>query len=102
MGSLLLAPLGGALALHIAGHAVSMPVLMWNPYVFGIVAKNSILLARFAIERCQGRAQGRGHHGRRPQARPAIVMTTMADGWGWCRRRYRWGDASGARRWRWW
>jgi multidrug efflux pump subunit AcrB len=79
MGSLLLAPLGGAIALHIAGHAVSMPVFIGILMLFGIVAKNSILLLDFTIEEM---AKGvpkdeaiidSGHKRAQP-----IVMTTMA------------------------
>jgi len=79
MGSLLLAPLGGALALHIVGMPISMPVLIGLLMLFGIVAKNSILLVDFAIEEM---AQGRekmeaildaGHKRAQP-----IVMTTVA------------------------
>ena len=79
MGSLLLAPLGGAIALHIAGHAVSMPVLIGILMLLGIVAKNSILLIDFAIEEM---AKGvpkdeaiidAGHKRAQP-----IVMTTVA------------------------
>ena len=47
MGSLLLAPLGGALALLITGNPISMPVLIGILMLLGIVAKNSILLCRF-------------------------------------------------------
>ncbi|MGC1470933.1 MAG: efflux RND transporter permease subunit, partial [Sphingorhabdus sp.] len=50
MGSLLLAPLGGMLALAIAGQPISMPVFIGILMLFGIVAKNSILLIDFAIE----------------------------------------------------
>ena len=79
MGSLLLAPLGGAIALHISGHAISMPVLIGILMLFGIVAKNSILLLDFTIEEM---AKGvpkdeaildAGHKRAQP-----IVMTTMA------------------------
>jgi multidrug efflux pump subunit AcrB len=79
MGSLLLAPLGGAIALHIAGHAISMPVFIGILMLFGIVAKNSILLLDFTIEEM---AKGvprdeaiidAGHKRAQP-----IVMTTMA------------------------
>jgi multidrug efflux pump subunit AcrB len=45
MGSLLNAPLGGLLALWIAGQPISMPVLIGALMLFGIVAKNSILLS---------------------------------------------------------
>jgi len=50
MGSLLLAPLGGGLALWITGTAVSMPVFIGLLMLLGIVAKNSILLVDMAIE----------------------------------------------------
>ena len=50
MGSLLLAPLGGAVALHLTGHVLSMPVFIGILMLLGIVAKNSILLIDFAIE----------------------------------------------------
>ena len=79
MGSLLLAPLGGAIALHIAGHALSMPVLIGILMLFGIVAKNSILLLDFTIEEM---AKGVPKHeaitdAGHKRAQP-IVMTTMA------------------------
>jgi len=79
MGSLLLAPLGGAIALHITGNPLSMPVLIGILMLLGIVAKNSILLLDFAIEEM---AKGvpkdeaiadSGHKRAQP-----IVMTTMA------------------------
>ena len=50
MGSLLLAPLGGMMALGIVGQPISMPVFIGVLMLFGIVAKNSILLIDFAIE----------------------------------------------------
>ena len=50
MGSLLLAPLGGILALKLCGMPISMPVYIGLLMLFGIVAKNSILLVDFAIE----------------------------------------------------
>jgi multidrug efflux pump subunit AcrB len=79
MGSLLLAPLGGALALHLAGHAVSMPVMIGILMLFGIVAKNSILLLDFTLEEmAKGVPKDQaiidaGHKRAQP-----IVMTTMA------------------------
>jgi multidrug efflux pump subunit AcrB len=79
MGSLLLAPLGGLIALHIAGHAVSMPVYIGILMLFGIVAKNSILLLDFTIEEmAKGVPKNEaildaGHKRAQP-----IVMTTMA------------------------
>jgi multidrug efflux pump subunit AcrB len=79
MASLLLAPLGGILALHVANMAVSLPVLIGMLMLFGIVAKNSILLIDFAIEEMRhGRSLmesilDAGHKRAQP-----IVMTTVA------------------------
>ena len=79
MGSLLLAPLGGFIALLITGHAVSMPVLIGILMLFGIVAKNSILLLDFSIEEMSKGVpkdeaiMDAGHKRAQP-----IVMTTMA------------------------
>jgi multidrug efflux pump subunit AcrB len=79
MGSLLLAPLGGAIALHLTGNALSLPVLIGILMLLGIVAKNSILLIDFALEEM---AKGvdrdtaiadAGHKRAQP-----IVMTTVA------------------------
>ncbi|MBX7541459.1 efflux RND transporter permease subunit [Qipengyuania sphaerica] len=85
MGSLLLAPLGAILAVQLAnivmpsGMALSLPVFIGILLLFGIVAKNSILLVDFAIEAMD--------HGKRKydaimeagqkRAQP-IVMTTVA------------------------
>jgi len=79
MGSLLLAPLGGLIGLLIAGHAVSMPVFIGILMLFGIVAKNSILLLDFTIEEMEKGVPKEeaiidaGHKRAQP-----IVMTTMA------------------------
>ncbi len=79
MGSLLLAPLGGLIALKMAGFAISMPVLIGILMLFGIVAKNSILLIDFALEEMdKGVAKyeaimDAGHKRAQP-----IVMTTVA------------------------
>jgi multidrug efflux pump subunit AcrB len=79
MGSLLLAPLGGLITLAIFGQPLSLPVFIGILMLFGIVAKNSILLVDFAIEEM---AQGvekeaalidAGHKRAQP-----IVMTTIA------------------------
>lgn len=79
MGSLFLAPLGGLIGLVLTGQALSMPVFIGILMLFGIVAKNSILLIDFAIEEM---AQGvskfdaiveAGHKRAQP-----IVMTTVA------------------------
>ena len=79
MGSLLLAPLGAAVALHIAGQPVSLFVLIGILMLFGIVAKNSILLIDFAVEMMnhgmpKNEAIWEAGHKR---AQP-IVMTTIA------------------------
>lgn len=79
LGSLLLAPLGGALALHATGWPISMPVLIGILMLLGIVAKNSILLIDFALEEI-GKGVPKyeaivdaGHKRAQP-----IVMTTVA------------------------
>ena len=79
MGSLLLAPLGGLLLLPLFGQPISMPVFIGILMLFGIVAKNSILLIDFAIEE-MARGVPRfeaimeaGHKRAQP-----IVMTTVA------------------------
>jgi multidrug efflux pump subunit AcrB len=79
MGSLFLAPLGGFLMLVLTGQSLSMPVYIGILMLFGIVAKNSILLIDFAIEEmARGAAQfdaiiEAGHKRAQP-----IVMTTVA------------------------
>ena len=79
LGSLLLAPLGGALALHLTGHPISMSVLIGLLMLLGIVAKNSILVIDFALEEIQKGVPrleaiiDAGHKRAQP-----IVMTTMA------------------------
>ncbi|PTS72653.1 ABC transporter permease [Sphingomonas sp. HMWF008] len=79
LGSLMLAPLGGLLALLVTGNPISMPVLIGMLMLLGIVAKNSILLIDFALEEM---AKGvdptaaildAGHKRAQP-----IVMTTVA------------------------
>ncbi|MFO1240038.1 MAG: efflux RND transporter permease subunit [Sphingomonadaceae bacterium] len=79
MGSLLLAPLGGVLALKLAAMPISMPVLIGMLMLFGIVAKNSILLVDFALEEMNKGVDkftaimDAGHKRAQP-----IVMTTVA------------------------
>jgi multidrug efflux pump subunit AcrB len=79
MGSLLLAPLGGAIALRLTNNAVSMPVLIGFLMLLGIVAKNSILLVDFALEEMNKGIDkftaivDAGHKRAQP-----IVMTTVA------------------------
>ncbi len=79
MGSLLLAPLGGLLALAMIGQPLSLPVFIGILMLFGIVAKNSILLVDFAIEEMERGTEKfaaimeAGHKRAQP-----IVMTTVA------------------------
>ncbi|PEQ12069.1 transporter [Novosphingobium sp. PC22D] len=79
MASLLLAPLGGLIALTIVGEPVSMPVYIGILMLLGIVAKNSILLIDFAIEEMAKGVEkvhaiiDAGHKRAQP-----IVMTTVA------------------------
>lgn len=79
LGSLMLAPLGGALALHVAGQPLSMPVFIGLLMLLGIVAKNSILVIDFALEEMEKGVPkweaiiDAGHKRAQP-----IVMTTVA------------------------
>ncbi len=79
MGSLLLAPLGGLIALAIIGQPLSLPVFIGILMLFGIVAKNSILLVDFAVEMMDHgmtkfeALMEAGHKRAQP-----IVMTTVA------------------------
>jgi multidrug efflux pump subunit AcrB len=79
MGSLLLAPLGGLIALLITGNPISMPVFIGLLMLLGIVAKNSILLIDFAIEEMEKGVDkftaiaDAGHKRAQP-----IIMTTVA------------------------
>lgn len=86
MGSLFLAPLGGLIALVIAGYIktgsptpITLPVFIGVLMLFGIVAKNSILLIDFALEELAAGKSTRdaiieaGHKRAQP-----IVMTTVA------------------------
>lgn len=79
LASLLIAPLGGLLALIVTGNPLSLPVFIGVLMLLGIVAKNSILLIDFALEEM---AKGvdktaaiidAGHKRAQP-----IVMTTVA------------------------
>ena len=79
MGSLLLAPLGAAVALNLTGDPISLPVFIGLLMLLGIVAKNSILLVDFAVEMMdhgmtKDEAIAEAGHKR---AQP-IVMTTVA------------------------
>ncbi|MDL2340407.1 MAG: efflux RND transporter permease subunit [Pseudomonadota bacterium] len=79
MGSLILAPLGAAIALHVAGQPVSLPVLIGILMLFGIVAKNSILLVDFAVEMInQGMAKNEAIYEAGHKRAQPIVMTTVA------------------------
>ncbi len=79
MGSLILAPLGSAIALRMTGSPLSMPVFIGLLMLFGIVAKNSILLVDFALEEMSKGVDkmhailDAGHKRAQP-----IVMTTVA------------------------
>jgi multidrug efflux pump subunit AcrB len=79
LGSLLLAPLGGLIALMITGHSISLMVYIGLLMLLGIVAKNSILLIDFALEEMAKGVPKReaimdaGHKRAQP-----IVMTTVA------------------------
>jgi multidrug efflux pump subunit AcrB len=79
MGSLFLAPLGGLLLLLVLGQSQSLPVFIGILMLFGIVAKNSILLIDFAIEEMEAGTPKlaaileAGHKRAQP-----IVMTTVA------------------------
>ncbi len=79
MGSLLLAPLGGGIALQLTGTPISMPVFIGLLMLLGIVAKNSILLVDMAIEEMGNGVERTaaileaGHKRVQP-----IVMTTVA------------------------
>ncbi len=79
MGSLLLAPLGAAIALRLVGMPTSMPVMIGILMLLGIVAKNSILVIDFALdEMSRGVTKfdaiiEAGHKRAQP-----IVMTTVA------------------------
>jgi multidrug efflux pump subunit AcrB len=79
MTSLLLAPLGGLIALAIVSQPISIAVYIGLLMLLGIVAKNSILLIDFAIEEMERGTPKRkaileaGHKRAQP-----IVMTTMA------------------------
>jgi multidrug efflux pump subunit AcrB len=79
MGSLLLAPLGAAIGLHIAGQPVSLPVLIGVLMLFGIVAKNSILLIDFAVEMMNhGMPKDEAIYEAGHKRAQPIVMTTVA------------------------
>src|SRR3546814_2071937 len=79
MGSLLLAPLGGAIALLLTGYPLSLPVFIGVLMLLGIVGKNSILLVDFAIEEMASGVPrdeaivDAGHKRAQP-----ILMTTVA------------------------
>ena len=79
MGSLILAPLGAAVALHIANQPVSLFVLTGILMLFGIVAKNSILLVDFAVEMMNhGMPKDAAIHEAGHKRAQPIVMTTIA------------------------
>ncbi len=79
MASLLLAPLGGLIAIWATGNPLSLPVFIGLLMLLGIVAKNSILLIDFALEEMNKGVDtltaiiDAGHKRAQP-----IVMTTVA------------------------
>ncbi|WP_066658886.1 MULTISPECIES: efflux RND transporter permease subunit [unclassified Sphingomonas] len=79
LSSLLIAALGGLIALWITNNPISMPVLIGVLMLLGIVAKNSILLIDFALEEMEKGVDkitaivDAGHKRAQP-----IVMTTVA------------------------
>jgi len=79
MGSLLLAPLGAAIALHITGQPISLPVYIGLLMLLGIVAKNSILLVDFALEMMnEGMDKDEAIYEAGHKRAQPIVMTTVA------------------------
>ncbi|MBW0145741.1 efflux RND transporter permease subunit [Sphingomicrobium clamense] len=79
MGSLLLAPLGAAFALHLAGMSISLPVFIGLLMLLGIVAKNSILLVDFALEMMNhGMEKDEAIYEAGHKRAQPIVMTTVA------------------------
>ena len=79
LGSLILAPLGAVIALHLTGQPISLPVFIGLLMLRGIGAKNSILLVDFAVEMMDHGMEKEeaiieaGHKRAQP-----IVMTTVA------------------------
>ncbi len=79
MGSLLLAPFGAAVALMLTNNPVSLPVLIGVLMLFGIVAKNSILLVDFAVEMMNhGMPKDEAIYEAGHKRAQPIVMTTVA------------------------
>jgi len=79
MGSLLLAPLGAAVGLLVTNNPVSLPVLIGILMLFGIVAKNSILLVDFAVEMMNhGMPKNEAIYEAGHKRAQPIVMTTVA------------------------
>jgi len=79
MGSLLIAPLGAAIALHVTGNPLSLPVFIGILMLFGIVAKNSILLVDFAVEMMNhGMPKDEAIYEAGHKRAQPIVMTTVA------------------------
>ncbi len=79
IGSLLLAPMGGAIALHMTGNILSMPVFIGVLMLLGIVAKNSILLIDFAVEEInRGADQNQAIIDASHKRAQPIIMTTVA------------------------
>ena len=71
--------MGRPIALHIAGQPVSLPVLIGILMLFGIVAKNSILLVDFAVEMMNhGMPKNEAIYEAGHKRAQPIVMTTVA------------------------
>jgi multidrug efflux pump subunit AcrB len=71
--------LGAAIGLHIAGQPLSLPVFIGMLMLFGIVAKNSILLVDFAVEMMNhGMEKDEAIHEAGHKRAQPIVMTTVA------------------------
>ena len=79
MATLPLSLAGAAVALQVTGLEIDLPVFIGLLMLFGIAAKNSILLVEFAIEdERAGQSRWEAlHNACRERARP-IVMTTIA------------------------
>jgi multidrug efflux pump subunit AcrB len=71
--------LGATIALHLAGQPLSLPVFIGILMLFGIVAKNSILLIDFAVEMIEhGMHKDEAIYEAGHKRAQPIVMTTVA------------------------
>jgi len=95
LAALPLASGGSFIAMLLAGHSVSMPVMIGFIMLMGIVSKNSILLVDYAIIAQQEHGLPRQQavlDACRKRARP-IIMTSLAMGFGMLPVALGWGDA---------